>query len=267
MRQKIILTALLVVLTIIPFTTSQEYSIDISGLSDKEYTPGSELTFKIILLENETQANEQVDYKIADVLDKKEISGTVMANKEISIKIGNDFLSGIWTIKANYSNTEVERTFLIGENPGVEFLIENDELIIRNTGNVPYQKTIQIKIGSETNSYAQNIRVGEEKVLKLISKEGKYNIEVTDGIVTTKKEDVELFGTGNVVGAVDKDLLGYTGFAGADDLTKVDDRIISLDKLPLSLIFVVAIGILATLVIVERKISAKKGSKGKKSKK
>jgi hypothetical protein len=247
----------LLILLTTSLVTCQEYKIDISGISNEEYTPGTEMKFKIILLENGTQIDKEVEYKIFDNLYRKEINGTSMTNKEIIVNIENNFLSGIWTISTNYLDTKVERTFSIGESPGVEFLIEKDELIIRNTGNVPYQKTIQIQIGSETNSYAQNIRVGEEKILKLISKEGTYDIKITDGKSTIKKENVQLFGTGNVVGAIDKNLVGYTGFVGVDDLTKSEDRIIYLDKLPISLIFIGLIGILAALVFVERKIRKK----------
>jgi len=147
---------------------------------------------------------------------------------------------------------------VVEENPEIEFLIEADELIIRNIGNVRYTKTIQITIGTETNSYAQNIRAGDEKILKLISPDGTYNIQVTDGETSIKKENVHLFGTGNVIGAVDKELVGYTGFAGANDPASLKDQPASLSKLPLALIFVAAIGILIVLVIVERRLSKKK---------
>ena len=174
--------------------------------------------------------------------------------------MGEDFLSGLWTITAKYLDYSVERTFLIGEKSEIQFLIEGDELIIRNTGNVRYTKPIKITIGTESRSYAQNIKAGGEKTLKLISAEGTYDIEITDGKTTIKRENVQLFGTGNVVGAIDKELVGYTGFAGADDPKNQDSRFITLSKLPLSLVFVAAVGVLAALVFAERKIAKKKKS-------
>jgi len=252
---------ILLIFSFIFFTSSiasaQEYSIDISGLEQEEYGVGENLTFKIILLEDEIQTEKQVDYRITDTLRKKEIIGTTTSNQKTSVKIEKDFTGGIWTITANYSEKEVKRTFLIGENPEVEFLIEDDELIIRNIGNVRYTKTVEIKIGEEINTYAQNIKAGEEKILKLVSSDGQYNIEVTDGKTSIKRENVQLFGTGNVVGAVDKNLIGYTGFAGADDLTEIEDREISLSKFPLSLIFIALIGILTAITLIERKLRKK----------
>lgn len=255
-NQKLLIT--LIFFFSIAFVSSQQYSVDISGLVTEEYNPGEDITFKIILLEEGKEIQKEVTYILADALQKKEVINTTTSNEEITLKIENDFPSGIWTIKAIYEDSEVIRTFNIGENQEVEFLIEADSLIIRNNGNTRYTKPVTITIGKETNSYIQNIKAGEEKVLKLISADGTYDIEVTDGIETIKRQNVQLFGVGNVVGAIDEELIGYTGFAGADDLREDKDRIISLKKLPLSLIFITAIGILALLVIVERKMSKKK---------
>ncbi|MFH1521807.1 MAG: hypothetical protein ABIF18_02505 [archaeon] len=240
------------------FVSAQNYSIDISGLNSEEYNIGEEIVFKVILLEDGIPVSKQVDYKISDALKKKELTGQVNSTEDVSIKVEEDFLSGLWTIVANYSNSKVERTFLVGEKSEIEFIIQGDELIIRNIGNVRYTKAIQIAIGTETNTYAQNIRAGDEKILKLISADGIYNIEVTDGTTTVKRENVQLFGVGNVVGAVDRNLVGYTGFAGADDLENIESQFASLEKLPLSLIFVAAVGILTALTFVERRLSKKK---------
>ena len=175
--------------------TAQNYSMDISGLNTEEYNPGEEITFKIILLENGKEIERQVSYTLNDALNKKEISNLKTSNKETSLKIENDFPSGIWTIKATYQDSEITRTFTVGENLEIEFLIEADSLIIRNKGNTRYTKTIQIIIGSKTNSYAQNIKAGGERNLKLVSADGKYNIEVTDETTTIKKtKELETLG-------------------------------------------------------------------------
>ncbi len=248
---------------------SAGYSIDISGLKNDEYTIGEEMQIKVILLEDGNFVENEVDLILSDALNKKDISKKVFSNQIDSIKIDNDFPSGLWTIKAKYGDVEVTRDFLVGENSEVEFKIEGDELIIKNAGNVRYTKTLQITIGDKTNSYAQNIGIGEEKTLKLISPEGSYNIVVTDGVKTIRRENVQLHGTGNVVGAVNKDLVGYTGFAGADDLGNEDnERFISLSKLPLTVIFIGAVFVLIVLIVIERKLSKKESSlkRGKKSK-
>ncbi|MBT7928655.1 hypothetical protein HN682_01880 [Candidatus Peregrinibacteria bacterium] len=258
MKRQATLIALSFLFLNLYIATAQEYSIDISGLENEEYNSGEEIIFKIILLEDESSIEREVTYKLTDALNKKEITGTITSNQETSIKVEEDFLSGIWTITANYEEAQVKRTFLVGENSEVEFLLEGDELIIRNKGNIRYTKTVQITIGSETNAYVQNIKAGDEKTLKLISTDGKYNIEVTDGKTTLKREDVQLFGTGNVIGAVDKELVGYTGFAGAEEVANAENGQVSLTKLPLSIIFIIIIGMLTALVFAQKKLTGKK---------
>lgn len=254
-----------VTLLVIPFSMA-EYSIDISGLQSEEYLIGEDISFSVVLLEDSVILSDQVNVVLHDALQKKEISETINSNENVDILIEQDFRSGLWEIVATYNDVEVTRTFLIGENSQAEFIIEGDELIIKNNGNTRYTKTIQITIGEEVNSYVQNIGVGEEKRLKIVSPEGFYDIEVTDGKVTLKKENIELFGTGNVVGAIDPDLVGYTGFAGASDPSNLDDTVVSSEKYSLTMIFVGAVVIIAGLVFVERRLARGKLVKSKRKK-
>jgi len=257
------LSVTLLSIFLISLITAQTHSIDISGLKSEDYSIGEDLNIKVILLENEEYISQDVELTLSDALEKKVITKNIKSNTDTTIQIGNDFPSGLWNVKATYQETGVERTFSIGESSSVEFLIEEDELIIRNTGNVRYTKIVQIKIGSETNSYTQNIRVGNEKRLKLISPKGQYNIEVTDGTTSIKRENVQLFGTGNVIGAVDEDLIGYTGFAGAGDPSKMDDQFFSTSKLPVALVFIAAVFGLAVLMAIQKRVTKKKSKKKK----
>jgi len=237
------------------------HSIDISGLKSDEYNLGEEVNFQVVLLDGEDFAEEIVEVVAMDALAKKVVTKNVVSNQNVVIKIGSDYPSGIWTINANFEDVDVERSFVVSANLEVEFVLEGDELIIRNVGNVRYTKTVEITIGSEKNSYAQNIGIGEEKVLKLISAEGDYDIVVSDGVNTLRRENVHLSGTtGNVVGAVDKELVGYTGFAGVADATQEDGQFTSLSKLPLALTFVAGVMILGALVFFERRLTRKKSS-------
>ena len=252
------LSLLTLIVLSLSLTLAQTYSIDISGIKSEEYNLGEEVNFKVVLLEGENLINKEVTVMITDALKKKEITKTVNSNTETNFKIEKDFVGGIWTIKANFEDASVERTFLVGENTEVEFEISGDELIIKNTGNVRYTKTIQIKIGTETKSYYQNIGVGEEKRLKLISPKGSYDIEVTDGKNTIKRENVQLFGTGNVIGAVDEELVGYTGFAGTADPSSEEGKAVQLTKLPVTLAFITAVVVLAVVVIAGRRMTKRR---------
>ena len=237
--------------------SAQEYSLDISGLKTDDYSIGEEINFQIVALKGGELTSGLADILVSDLLGKVNIRHKLNVNEDQRIIVGSEFPSGLWTIKASLGDAEVERTFNVGENSDVEFALEGDELVIKNTGNVRYTRTLRIKIGDVVNSYVQNIGVGEEKRLKLVSPDGNYNIEVTDGKKTLRRENVALVGTGNVIGAVDKDLVGYTGFAGAGDLRGAGDQGASLSKLPVSLVFIGAVMILGILVALERRMAKK----------
>ncbi|MBT3643033.1 hypothetical protein HN604_00895 [archaeon] len=251
------------IISLVAFSTA-EYSIDISGLQSAEYMIGEDILFTVILLEDSNILLGEVEVVLNDALQKKEIVKTINSNEEEGVLVESDFRSGLWEITETYNDVEVTRTFSVGENSDIEFLIEGDELVIRNNGNTAYTKTIQIKIGDEINSYKQNIGVGGEKRLKVVSPEGFYDIEVTDGEVTLKKENIQLFGTGNVIGAVDPDLVGYTGFAGATDPSNLENNAASKEKYSFTMIFVVAVLVIGALVFVERRMAKGKGKKSKK---
>jgi hypothetical protein len=249
---------LLLTLLLAQNITAQEYSLDITGLRSGEYNLGEELTFTVLLIQGEEQIEKTIQITLEDALETKKIEKEITTNKEITIPIELEYPSGLWTIKATYEDYSVDRSFVVGQNEEVRFSIEGDELIITNTGNTRYTRTILITIGEVSNSYVQNIGVGEEKRLKLLSPEGAYDIEVTDGLNTITRKNIELFGTGNVIGAVDQKLVGYTGFAGANEIATSGERQAPLTKLPVSLTFIAAVFILGILVFTERKLTKKK---------
>jgi hypothetical protein len=177
---RITIITLIFLLFTLSSVNAQSYSIDISGLKSEEYQIGEELNFRIILLEEENKIEREIEIEIHDALSKKIVTKTVMSYQDNVIKIEDDFLGGRWTMKATYGDSSIKRDFSIGENPKVEFIIEDDQLIIKNMGNTRYTKTVEIIIGNVENNYAQNIKVGGEKRLKLISPEGTYNIKVME---------------------------------------------------------------------------------------
>ena len=229
-----------------------EFSIDINGLKTKDYISGEDLTFNIILLEEKTESNQEVQVEITDLQKTKVIKETYLSNQEHSVPIEKDWKSGLWTIKATYEDETIKRNFKIEEQSKIEFSIEETNLVIKNIGNTRYQKTIQITIGETKQSKTLNIPVNEEKKWKLIAPEGTYDIHITDGDSTFTKKDIKLFGTGNVIGAIDEGLIGYTGFGTSPSSAEIEDRDISLVKLPLTFAFVIVVFGLGILIGVER---------------
>lgn len=230
---------------------SAAYNIDIIGLKTEEYNVGEDLTFTTIVLEDGIRKNVPVEVEIYDLQEKTFIQRSGESGNQIIVNLDTRYPSGLWTIYAKAGEDSIERTFTIHEKSSVEFGIEEDKLIIKNTGNIRYQKTVQISIGETKQSKTLNIPVGEQKEWTLIAPEGVYDIEVTDGETSFSKKNIQLYGTGNVIGAIDEGLIGYSGF-GTTPVEDIEDSFISLDKLPIAIVFVLVVFGLGILIAIER---------------
>ena len=238
---------------------SAEYSIDISGLKTS-YSVGEQITYTVLLLENGKAIDKNVEVMFSDDFSKNQIKQTVLSNTQNTLLVNSNFSSLGWYVKASYSGKEVTRSFLISENSKVEFSIEGDKFIIKNKGNIVYTRDVKVKIGEDESVYTQNIPIGGQKVWILVAPIGTYNIEISDGLTKFSKNNVRLDSptTGNAIGVMSEEFHG-TGFAtgSIEDPSNLDKSLISLDKLPVALIFIGAVFGLVILLFVQRKFKKK----------
>ena len=256
--KKIIPLSIIIVFLIINSVSAQNISMDIK-IDKNEYSPREDLTYTIFLLENNEPINKQVKAIFSDALEKTEIEKTVQSNQENKLMIADEFASGYWTINAFFENKTVKRIFTIKENEGVVFKIIGDELIITNTGNTPYTKTVQILIGDTIITQKQDISVGESNSIRLIAPDGTYNVEVTDGQNSMKKSSVTL--TGNAIGILDKSLLENmpifgTGVRNEDE--EGGEQLFPIGRILPAMVFIGGVLVLGALSMIERRIRKRK---------
>jgi len=232
---------------------SAEYSIDVS-LNQESYSVGEEILFTARLLDGNLPLSKNIDVVFSDILGKKQINMNVVSNQENKLLIAEDFPSGSWNAVARYNDEEGKGVFFIREKTGVEFLIEGDKLIIKNTGNTRYTRTISITIGSETSSLKQDIKVNGQKEFKLIAPKGFYDIKITDGENSLNKKSVELFGTGNAVGPIDESLIGTGMLGGPIEPDKIDSGIFSSNRTIIAFVFIGVVFILGILLLIESRM-------------
>lgn len=112
-----------------------------------------------------------------------------------------NYTSGYWSIEIQSEQVESKKTFFVQELVNASFTIDNSTLIIRNIGNIPYKKQIQISIGENKEIKDVVLGVNEEKRFKLLAPNGEHSIIVSDGL------EVSNFGrtflTGSVVAIKD----------------------------------------------------------------
>ena len=188
----------------------------------QEVEPGTSLRLKAIL-------HDQTGEKIPS------IAIITIKNKDDKIfeqveKTTDEFLefpiiyneaSSEWTVIAVSNKMITESHFTIIEKEDVKTEIINKTLILTNTGNIPYNKTLLIKIGNKTMNLNPYLEIDEVKKYTLTAPEGDYLVEITaDGENKTTK-NVAL--TGSVINI------------------KEASRVMVLVKYPLAWIFIILI--------------------------
>ncbi|MEM3091356.1 MAG: hypothetical protein QXU39_01720, partial [Candidatus Pacearchaeota archaeon] len=84
----------------------------------------------------------------------------------------------IWKVEATYNDLTAKSSFNIIKKEEIEINIINRSLIIKNIGNVPYNKTINVRIGGEERNFNVYLKVGESKKYILTAPDGGYSVEV-----------------------------------------------------------------------------------------
>ncbi len=142
--------------------------------------PGESINFNAELHD---QAQDKIDSEVSVVFNNNrgfKIERQVSSKQEISFDT-NASLGG-WTIEAGYGNLVSRKNFTMLELMKASFEIVNNNLIVKNIGNVPYNKQIEISIGDYKETKNIMIETGEEMKFKLNAPDGEYNVKVSDGI-------------------------------------------------------------------------------------
>jgi len=170
---------------------------------DSEIEPGTNLKVKAILHD---QTGEKISSNsIITIKDKTDVI------REQKDKPTDEFLEfptayneppSEWKVVAVSSRITAESTFKILEKKSVNLEILNKTLLITNTGNVPYNDSIMVKIGNKSQYINVSLTVDESRKYVMSAPSGEYEIEISTkegskitgmAALTGKKVDVKEF--------------------------------------------------------------------------
>lgn len=184
--------------------SASDYKIDIST-AQEIFEAGEPIIFKVSLLDSDNKpVNDKVTVILEDAEKRVGIQETINSNEFVSLELSDKASYGKGSIIAQYKDLETKGFFEINIKELAKFEIENDELKITNIGNTQYTRTVQITIGETTGNKYPKLNVGEDISYKLVAPKGTYNIKISDGITTFTQGNVQLTGTGQVIGAIDR---------------------------------------------------------------
>lgn len=199
---------------------------------NEKVTPGTNLKVKTILHD---QSGENIP--TISIITIKNSRGKMLTQEEIQT---DEFLeypieykepASTWQIYAISSKLESEAEFTILEIQEIDISIINNTLLIKNSGNTQYNKSVIIKIGNETLNLDLDLKVDGETKYSLTAPDGEYQVEVlTDG---ENRLSENVFLTGNVI-----------------DANQVSDGIASVIRHPFVWFFMIGIfGFVAFMVV------------------
>jgi len=170
-------------------------------MEQQDYKPGTSVAF-IPELRDQTgnKISGEITITIRDSNEEKMVEKIAKANEKQEFKLAKNASSGYWSIEARANGLSGKRLFYVLENEEAEFRVINDTLIVENVGNVPYEKSIEVRIGNE--SYIKDIYldIGQRMKFLLQAPTGVYDIEITDGVKSVRASNVAL--TGRAIGLV-----------------------------------------------------------------
>ena len=205
-----------------------------------ETEPNSTITYKIEAFDQ----TDQILYKDARVdifgsSSEEAYESLTTTSRDNSFFVPNDGEAGYWRVEANVDGTVEKKLFYVKELELASFEVIDNILNVKNIGNVPYIKTIEIGIGNHTELKEVNLGVGEVKKFRLSAPENLYDIFVGDGLSKFEMKGIPL--TGGVIGVND-----------------LGSSILSKSALWFILLVIVALGIVGNFYIRRAKFGNKK---------
>jgi hypothetical protein len=168
---------------------------------ENNFLENGNVDFKITLYDDDlNKINGRVNYVVLNPYSDRIVEGVADSGEMLSFQIPENQYSGTWEIRANYNGASVEENFIIDELKKVNIKLEEDYLVVKNIGNVFYDKKILIMIGDQDQTAIVYLDVGQTKKIRLTAPPGEYTVTVNDG---SQKENLVFSNvplTGNVIG-------------------------------------------------------------------
>ena len=180
---------------------------------------GADLTIKGTLYDSNNNAIDGTLLLTVKNPSKSTVIEKGISSKQIvNLNLGQTPIAGEWKLTIKYNEIEITEPFFVVESESVSFEIVDSNLIIKNTGNIPYLKNMEIIIGETKTDKEISLAVGEQKSLTLVAPEGNYNVIVNiEGKSVFTQSNVALRGkglTGEAIGVLDESTLGRGGITG-----------------------------------------------------
>jgi hypothetical protein len=149
-------------------------------IDNQKIEPGTNLVLKTILHDQTGRSIESTAF-----ITLKNNQNIIIEQTEITTKnifeypIKNDEAPTEWKVVAESNGLTTELPFTIMEKASINTQIINKTVIITNTGNIFYNRTVLVKIGETALNVYVNLDINKSQKYVLNAPDGKYPVEIT----------------------------------------------------------------------------------------
>jgi len=152
--------------------------------TDKEsIKPGEPIRYDINLYDQARDSIEETaEVEILDADGKKVFEGNVETIQANKIELEKYAVPGIYTINAKVRVLESSGSFEVEEVNEIEMSLDGQSVLVTNTGNTDYDKTIEVQLNKEDKNYVVlkkvKLKPGETQIIELSKEvpEGAYDV-------------------------------------------------------------------------------------------
>ncbi|RMD45763.1 hypothetical protein D6829_01395 [Candidatus Pacearchaeota archaeon] len=174
--------------TTLKFIVNQVASFVKTSISSEKATPGEK--FKIGAQVFDQSGKEMPGSVMVRIVSPKDeiTEMTIDSGKFKEIEFPLNATAGEWKIIASFDKVQDSRKFEMKRIQKAKFYFEDDSILaIKNIGNSLYNRTINLKIGTEMRTLHLRIKEGEVRKFNLKAPNGEYEVVVDDGVENLKK--------------------------------------------------------------------------------
>jgi hypothetical protein len=179
------------------------------AVSEVSIVPGNDISYKVLINDQTGQEikDKEVQVKLINPANVSTAFKTIQSSESAVFPTVSNQTPGLWTLSSSLDNLSATKLITVEELQLASFSLVNDTLVVTNIGNIAYNKTINITIGSESKPIELQLSLGETKQYLLAAPDGEYSISInTDGEESPLGRS---YLTGNVIDV--KDLASAVG--------------------------------------------------------
>ncbi len=166
---------------VVSYVVNQVATSLVLSLSDLAAVPGGNFSIGVEIFDQSgVEMSGNVFVEIISP-EGEEIESVVSAGEFVFVEFMSNSSVGTWKIVSRFDDLNVEREFEMLPLQKVEFDFEDSVLVVRNVGNVLYNKSIEVLIGEEVMTLDLKINIGEVRKFSLKAPVGNWEVVVGDG--------------------------------------------------------------------------------------